>query len=406
MSENFQSNYQNSNVIQDTTQTSLVPVNGEFFTGTHVAKQVDEISGLAYGLGLPGFRGGALPFWGTNIALTGTAVSSLTSVVFSANQSSYLTQGMLICGASPTSTGFRRITTIGTGITVTIDSPFDVNANSETCYRHGTAAERLNAIESASSSGISVSLVRGSLLQGFTLSNGTDATNDIDFAAGSCTDSTYASTMSGSAMAGKQLDVAWAAGANAGGRFAASISDATWHCFAILKDSDLSVDYGMDTSVTAANRPSGYTKYRRVGSILRESGSIIPFDQKGNRFMRKIPVRDYNSTNPGTSAVLRALMVPTGIKVRALHTFNYDDSNNITGANYVLVTDPDQADSTPSSSLYTLKIENDLDVSHSVMLETGTDTSGQIRTRIAFSTATVVNTGLTHGWVDDSGRYD
>ena len=42
------------------------------------------------------------------------------------------------------------------------------------------------------------------------------------------------------------------------------------------------------------------------------------FNQTGDRFDRKVPVRDINTANPGTSAVAATLSVPTGIVVEAL----------------------------------------------------------------------------------------
>src|SRR3990167_7546383 len=55
-------------------------------------------------------------------------------------------------------------------------------------------------------------------IHGLTYGNGTDATNDIDFAAGGCMDSTGVIWITCAAMAGKQLDANWAPGAAAGMR--------------------------------------------------------------------------------------------------------------------------------------------------------------------------------------------
>lgn len=160
MSTNFQGSYENSDFIQDVAENDTIPTTGELFTAAHVLHQADETVGLGYAMGLPGLRGTAGPVWGSNTTLAGTAVSSLTTIVFSSDQSSALTVGSLVAGASPTSTGWRRITSKGTGFTMTVDSAFLVNLASETAYRHGTMAERFTTIES-SISGAPTSLLHG-----------------------------------------------------------------------------------------------------------------------------------------------------------------------------------------------------------------------------------------------------
>src|SRR3990167_10607874 len=70
----------------------------------------------------------------------------------------------------------------------------------------------------------------GKSIFGLTYSNGTDATNDIDFAAGGCMDSTDVIFITCAAMAGKQLDVGWAPGAAAGmGNSGAAIAESDYY---------------------------------------------------------------------------------------------------------------------------------------------------------------------------------
>ncbi len=253
---------------------------------------------------------------------------------------------------------------------------------------------------------INAALPKGHLW-GMTMTNGTDATNDIDFAAGICRDSTDAKNLTGSAIAGKQLDATWAAGANAGGRMsAAAIANTTYHCFAILKDSDLSVDYGMDVSATAPTMPTGYTFFRRIGSIIRASAAIVAFVQYDDTFLRSIPVSDVNSTNPGTSAVTSTLSVPVGIVVDALFSVLLNDATPA-GATNFLLTALTQADTAPSATIFDLHIQDSgatVIAAQSGDFSRATNTSAQIRYRFDASDADHLVRISTYGWVDRRGR--
>ncbi|MCR9215309.1 MAG: hypothetical protein NXI13_16450 [Proteobacteria bacterium] len=110
---------------------------------------------------------------------------------------------------------------------------------------------------------------------GYTLSLAADVDHDITVTAGYARDSTNTANIDGSAMT-KQIDATWDAGDNAGGMFTGTVAvDTTYYFFAILKDSDSSVDYGFDTSSTAANIPSGYTKYVLLDTLLTDGSSNL-----------------------------------------------------------------------------------------------------------------------------------
>lgn len=113
--------------------------------------------------------------------------------------------------------------------------------------------------------------------------NGSDTNHDIDFSAGRVADSTAASMLILESAMTKQIDSAWTSGNNAGGLFSGTVANSTtYYCFLIQKDTDETIDCGFDTSSTAANIPSGYTKYRRIASLATDgsanidSTSIVP----------------------------------------------------------------------------------------------------------------------------------
>lgn len=245
-----------------------------------------------------------------------------------------------------------------------------------------------------------VSDIRGQIY-GLTLSNNvTDATNDIDIAAGSAVDSTGTASMLLASSLTKRLDAAWVVGTNQGGLDTGSIANITYHIYLIRRPDTGVVDACFSASASAPTTggaiPAAYTQYRRIGSIRRDSGAIRLFDQYGDFFQLKVPVNDV-ATAISTTATLFALTVPNGIKVEAkLNVYMYN-----TSAVYVLLTSPDQTDTLPSSTIFT-HLNGSAGIYGGGYALPMTNTSGQIRARSsAAATAFFV---VTNGWIDKRGR--
>lgn len=242
-------------------------------------------------------------------------------------------------------------------------------------------------------------------LFGLTLSNNaTDATNDIDIAAGSTIDGTSVENMVlGSALT-KRLDATWAVGTGNGGLDTGSIANATYHIWLIKRSDTGVVDALFSTSASSPTMPTNYDYKRRIGSIIRSGGAIVAFVQRGDTFIRDV-VSVQNNTSPGTSAVTITLVVPTGIVVDALITVSLESGAN-NALTHVLVTSLDQTDTTPSSSAYDLRLRDDnasttSGGSGSDMIRK-TNTSGQVRFRQDTATTDVYI--ATRGWMDTRGR--
>ncbi|MDB5531592.1 MAG: hypothetical protein JWR51_4695 [Devosia sp.] len=243
-------------------------------------------------------------------------------------------------------------------------------------------------------------------ITGCTIANNVaDATNDIDFAAGTVSDSTAAFYMTLGSTITKRLDATWAVGNNQGGLFSGAIANTTYHCFIIQRPDTGVVDAGFDTDPNAANRPASYTYYRRVGSIVRASASIRAFSQNGNYFWLSIPLSSFSTTNPGTSAVTATLSVPTGVVYTAISSWRYQDTNADIGES-LLVTALAQADTAPSSTVFSLRFLDNSgdDGSASGQLQVMTNTSSQVRYRVDYSDGNVNVSAVTFGWIDDRGR--
>src|SRR3990167_1002756 len=149
-------------------------------------------------------------------------------------------------------------------------------------------------------------------LTGLGLSNGTDATNDIDIAVGACLseDAAIADrvSMSLTSILVKQLDAVWAVGTNAGMRATGlAIANTTYHIFLIKRPDTGVVDVAADTSATganiAANTDAAYTKVRRIGA---EALMNVYIERSTNAFL--LYLSPLTATDSAPSATVAPLM--------------------------------------------------------------------------------------------------
>ncbi len=233
--------------------------------------------------------------------------------------------------------------------------------------------------------------------------NGTDATNDIDIAEGTCRNAANTGDMTLAATLTKQLDAAWAVGTNAGGRDTGSIANGTWHVWLIKRSDTGVVDALFSLSASAPTMPTNYDQKRRIGSILRESGAIVAFVQDGDEFRRKVGVQDVATTNPGTSAVTSTLSVPTGIRVYAYLMIHLQAAS---AAARIIVTDLDFTDASPNASTGAVGSHTGGNSAQDGRTSDWirTNTSGQVRYRLDSSDASTAVYINTHGWRDRRGR--
>jgi hypothetical protein len=116
-----------------------------------------------------------------------------------------------------------------------------------------------------------------------------------------------------------QASGAWAAGNNANGLFTGAVVINTWyHIFVIRNDTTGAIDAGFDTSLIAANIPSGWTAFRRVGSVLTNaSAQITPMLNTGNEFRWAVPVSNLDAfALQDHVRHLLVMTVPPGLVVR------------------------------------------------------------------------------------------
>lgn len=175
-----------------------------------------------------------------------------------------------------------------------------------------------------------------SFVNGLTTSNNsTNPNTDIDFAIGSCTDSTNSVIIYSPTVFTKKLNATWVAGTGNGGRASAvALTPDTWyHMFVISKDFN-ETDFGFDTAVDASNLltdAADYTQFRRIGSIKTNgSSNIRQFYQKKNLFIYRDRIQDFSTGSwvGGARTVITLPSVPLGIETEAQLYFALLNNNS------------------------------------------------------------------------------
>jgi hypothetical protein len=207
----------------------------------------------------------------------------------------------------------------------------------------------------------------------------------------------------------KQIDAAWAAGTAAGGMFTGSaVVDTFYHVFLIRKDSDGTLDAGFDTSVTAANRPAGYSTYRRLGSVYEQNPSLTlaQFTQSGDLFWWNTgPWQDVlGVTNPGTSAINYKMRVPPGVITSVLITASFKAT---TAADTMFIYPPSSNDVASQATNHYGIAAPTTGVFYTGNVECMTDINGNVRVRVLGSSSGACVTNVnTLGYRDRRGRDD
>ncbi|MGO6835013.1 hypothetical protein ACCS87_02630 [Rhizobium ruizarguesonis] len=238
--------------------------------------------------------------------------------------------------------------------------------------------------------------LKGKISPGFNLANNaTDATNDIDFPVGQLASDETTPILMDHAAGTAQLDVAH--GTGNGGRFDSAISDGTWHCFVISNGTTVSRGFSKSLDPTGQpNYPSGYTHYRRVLSIVRSSGAILPFRQFENRVMLLAVVQARSSTAAFADALL-AVTAPAGIRTRPIlsSVLSLNASSSVQNA---------FGDGDASSIQYFAQVVTGQTAGAITIENIYTNTSSQIRYLCQINSGTIVaNTLSVAGWWDDRG---
>jgi hypothetical protein len=182
------------------------------------------------------------------------------------------------------------------------------------------------------------------------------------------------------------------------------------HVFAVKRTTGGTVYVYGDTSVTAANKPGAGDAgtHRRVGSFYVNAdvpGITVLFTQFGDETLWDVPVTELSDVALSTTAALRVCRVPTDVKVRHIGDWSGNELGTGGSVAHVLVTSPDQADTTATAQRATLSWWNGAANGNASACRavTRTDTSAQVRYVAAATDANHDLSMVTHGWIDDRG---
>jgi len=186
----------------------------------------------------------------------------------------------------------------------------------------------------------------------FILYNDLDADHDILTSIGWAIDSTDMYKLELNSPIVKKIDAPWSTGTNAGGLFSGTVAASTWYYFFVIRrDSDGIIDSGFDTSAIAANRPAGWTYYRKIGAIRTDSSlNIRRFYQVGNKVNLIYPPGDYTAGNPGTGVVSVTVTAPPNY-MALIQFVIYTDSAITQYARYFSLTQPNQQYNVPNEHI-------------------------------------------------------
>ncbi len=171
--------------------------------------------------------------------------------------------------------------------------------------------------------------------------NATTPNTDIDFSGGKFDFSDGSGQAIASALTKRlQSSGSWSAGA--GGNLlttGARANNSTYHLYSNYNPTTLAVDYMalLGVAGTAPNPtsvlPSGYTKFKRVASILTDgSGNIRAFTQFGNYFKYTSGVSDVN-TGFVAGSTTPTVSTPLGINALGIFNIGLDIASGSTGNN-------------------------------------------------------------------------
>lgn len=193
-----------------------------------------------------------------------------------------------------------------------------------------------------------------------------DTSHDIKFQVGYCRGANNLLNLHLATSLIKRIDANWTQGTNQGGfPTALSLSTDTWYHLFVIGKPDGTVDAGYDSSITATNLladATGYTDYRRIGSIYTNSShNITDFHMYSLPFFKRtvywktLPL-SLDITIPDTSRHAVVLHVPPALYTIALFNVMWNIGYGGTVNDYLYLsatTQTDQAGTAAGAPLFT-----------------------------------------------------
>lgn len=227
---------------------------------------------------------------------------------------SVVTRGTVLLSQIAGSTGTTRMTLAGSATIREIAAAEDLlsivdKADARAALGATTVGDAVFTAADAAEAREVIGVPKGHIY-GLTLSNNsTDATNDIDIAAGECADEDgNLMVLSSGITLRSDVNVAGGGDLDTG-----SVTDDTYHAFIIQRSDNGDVRGLLSANPNTPTMPTNYDRKRRIWSIVRASGAIRPFRQTGDYCELVTPVTDINTTTLGTSKGNYLMSAPIGI---------------------------------------------------------------------------------------------
>jgi hypothetical protein len=218
--------------------------------------------------------------------------------------------------------------------------------------------------------------------------------------AGEASDSTNVASML-LASAYTKTTASWAVGTGNGGLDTGAIANSTWyHVFVIQRVDTGVVDILFSLSPSAPTLPTGYTLFRRIGSMKTDtSAHWFLFYQFADQFLWDAPPTDLSNFALNATPVAKVLSTPLGVFVLAQILVELSNSTTNGVAKLYYPNGNAQSAGAPNAQIVT-QVNG---VAVAVEVQVRTNASSQIE---AVGNASVNNSLslVTVGWFDSRGR--
>jgi hypothetical protein len=347
-----------------------------------------------------------------SVSFGGTSAGTVNAQTLSSAQFSFVDGQIISFVAGLTNTGATTMSLGGsspvsvvkngtTGPVALVAS--DIVAGNSYFIQYSTALAAFQLLLSVAPAVPTGAFLRGYLF-GLTLSNDvSDPVNDFDITTGAtASDGSTPFLMTLSSALIKRTDAAWAVGTNQGCLDTGAVSNGNFHIFLIQRSDTGVVDVLASLNALAPTMPANYDRKRRVGTIIREAATIVPFTQSGNIFRRSSVVQRNALT--AQASILLSLSIPTGVQVRPIMLLALTVTTNSLATNLF-------GDAQAGSADTVVQLEfagaNDSVASSSILSfgEFLANTSGQVYFAATITAGTIATNTLTClGWIDDRGQ--